>query len=369
MPRMLVMLLLFCVAPAVVHGGPLSIPALATLVGEPATGCDRSQLSLLPKINLQADPPAHTLFRLGESLQIRVVGACATLLDEELSKRDISEAIQLHLDSVAMKGLPVAVQRGDSPKERVIRFHLLRQSEQQDNRNSWDSLLAKQRGSYEMQLPLALAIGPNLPVQVESVQPFRFLVVTHRAAVITNTVCLLIFAVAYLLLIRSPSALRESENGMYSLGKSQMAFWGLLVIISFLDLWWLTGSMERIPEQVLILLGISGATGLGSLMIATSKQGNRPPRPANSTMGKFLFDIIDDGNGISLHRMQVVAWTIILGMVFVKSVNKVMSMPEFPETLLLMMGISNGLYLGFKYPEKVQPPPSPPQPNGKAPQP
>ncbi len=46
-------------------------------------------------------------------------------------------------------------------------------------------------------------------------------------------------------------------------------------------------------------------------------------------------------------------WTIVLGMVFVGAVRQVMSMPEFPETLLVLMGISNATYLGFKIPEKA----------------
>jgi hypothetical protein len=63
-------------------------------------------------------------------------------------------------------------------------------------------------------------------------------------------------------------------------------------------------------------------------------------------------DICDDGNGLSFHRLQVVIWTLILGTVFIYSVKQVMSMPEFSETLLVLMGISNGTYLGFKIPEK-----------------
>ncbi|MCR4319604.1 MAG: hypothetical protein NUV74_04605 [Candidatus Brocadiaceae bacterium] len=66
----------------------------------------------------------------------------------------------------------------------------------------------------------------------------------------------------------------------------------------------------------------------------------------------FWRDICDDGNGASFHRLQVVLWTMVLGAVFVQTVAQVMSMPEFPETLLTLLGISNATYLGFKIPEK-----------------
>ena len=48
------------------------------------------------------------------------------------------------------------------------------------------------------------------------------------------------------------------------------------------------------------------------------------------------------------------AWTLILGVIFIGSVYKDLAMPEFNVTLLGLMGISSGTYLGFKFPEKKQ---------------
>ncbi|HSL02253.1 MAG TPA: hypothetical protein VK901_01770 [Nitrospiraceae bacterium] len=75
-----------------------------------------------------------------------------------------------------------------------------------------------------------------------------------------------------------------------------------------------------------------------------------PPAPAQSA--GFWQDICDDGNGMSFHRVQVVIWTVVLGTVFIRSVANGMSLPEFSETLLALLGMSNGTYLGFKIPEK-----------------
>jgi hypothetical protein len=63
-------------------------------------------------------------------------------------------------------------------------------------------------------------------------------------------------------------------------------------------------------------------------------------------------DLISDANGISLHRFQIFVWTIVLGVVFIGSVIRELTMPEFGATLLALMGISSGTYLGFKFPEK-----------------
>ena len=41
-------------------------------------------------------------------------------------------------------------------------------------------------------------------------------------------------------------------------------------------------------------------------------------------------------------------WTLVLGVIFVASVYNDLSMPEFSATLLGLMGISSGTYLGVK---------------------
>jgi len=66
----------------------------------------------------------------------------------------------------------------------------------------------------------------------------------------------------------------------------------------------------------------------------------------------LLRDILRDGSGYSFHRFQIFAWTLVLGIIFVSSVYNNLSMPEFSTTLLGLMGISSGTYIGFKFPEK-----------------
>jgi len=46
----------------------------------------------------------------------------------------------------------------------------------------------------------------------------------------------------------------------------------------------------------------------------------------------------------------MLAWTLILGFVFVAKVLADRAMPEFSATTLSLLGISAGTYLGFKMP-------------------
>src|SRR5215207_1158883 len=66
----------------------------------------------------------------------------------------------------------------------------------------------------------------------------------------------------------------------------------------------------------------------------------------------FLRDILSDSSGYSFHRFQIFAWTIVLGIIFVSSVYNNLTMPEFSPTLLGLMGLSAGTYIGFKFPEQ-----------------
>jgi hypothetical protein len=62
-------------------------------------------------------------------------------------------------------------------------------------------------------------------------------------------------------------------------------------------------------------------------------------------------DITTDLNGTALHRLQTFCWTVALGAVFLISVYRELSMPDFNGTLLALMGISSAGYIGLKIPE------------------
>jgi len=66
----------------------------------------------------------------------------------------------------------------------------------------------------------------------------------------------------------------------------------------------------------------------------------------------FLRDLLSDSSGYSFHRFQIFAWTIVLGIIFISSVYNNLTMPEFSSTLLGLMGLSAGTYIGFKFPEQ-----------------
>jgi hypothetical protein len=199
--------------------------------------------------------------------------------------------------------------------------------------------------------------------------------------------------------------LRDGPEGSpFSLGRVQMAAWFYLVIAAYLFIWLITGGYNSLTSSVLTLIGISGGTGLAAAIVDRSKedQAARPRREltaqqaalnariaeieatrpaAGSTLDQelqekrtalaeatarlaalpalrtsptsrsFFRDILSDGDGISFHRFQIVVWTVVFASIFVRSVYRDLAMPDFDASLLGLMGISSGTYLGFKFPE------------------
>jgi hypothetical protein len=399
-----IILLLACPVSVKAQETPSKVPEQAagpeTTVKTKIGGVDKleSQVSELVIVG-KGEHEDNFDFTRGDSLKIKATGANAQSLHEELKKVPVSSAVVLYLDGVRMANLPVTVSEARAGGALQLSFSLVRNPSDDENRKSWDMFLEKQK-SYEMKPTVALAVGNAIPWDVQRPNSFTFRIAKTTTIFLIFLVGLLIFMAVFYLLVKNPAALRDSKDGFYSLGKSQMAFWGLLVVLTFVGVLFVTGTMERIPAQVLILLGISGATGLGAVVIGENKKTIRESEnqatitklreeqeklekeqlTASATFpqvskdrlaaiklnlgalsnqaqlvetGQFWRDILDDGNGLSFHRLQVVIWTVVLGSIFVWSVAQVMSMPEFPETLLVLMGISNGTYLGFKLPEKA----------------
>jgi len=64
-----------------------------------------------------------------------------------------------------------------------------------------------------------------------------------------------------------------------------------------------------------------------------------------------MYDLLAENNLISFHRFQIFVWTLVLGIMFVVNVYNDLAMPQFSATLLGLLGISGGTYIGFKLPE------------------
>jgi hypothetical protein len=209
-------------------------------------------------------------------------------------------------------------------------------------------------------------------------------------------------------MLRDSGAVKRNDGNppkaAYSLARVQMFYWFAIVIVCYVVLWIITGDRDTVNNDVLALIGISSGTLLGAAAIDSSKksqaQSDLPDATAKlqqtqasaaalttavgagqpaaivaqqaATLQQravtqltdrtladynvgFLTDILSDENGLSFHRFQMFSWSLVLGVIFIASVIQTLAMPTFGNTLLGLMGISGGTYLGFKFPEQKTP--------------
>jgi len=65
-------------------------------------------------------------------------------------------------------------------------------------------------------------------------------------------------------------------------------------------------------------------------------------------------ELVSDGEGYSIYRFQMLAWTVALVIVFLADVYDDLVMPSFGPELLYLLGVSSGTYVAHRVPEMVR---------------
>jgi len=154
----------------------------------------------------------------------------------------------------------------------------------------------------------------------------------------------------------------------YSIARFQFLFWLLIIFWGVVHIWSVTDTLVTPTSTVLILIGISGGTMYIGRLIDVSSPAQpantpAPPAPGPGELVKafydkgqfsksFIQDILSDGYGVSLHRLQLFIFTVFLGFYFIWFVIYGLELPEFSNTFLGLMGISSTTYAGLKTIEK-----------------
>ena len=275
---------------------------------------------------------------LGAPLCLAITGADKAALD-----KDGKPVLHLFLDGMELKA---AIGRLVDRQKNLVLFDLARSP---DDADVWRKIIGQPgwgangvgAGSIRLRVGAGLDTGEydhaaGAFVEMRIVDPWALLLgIAAFLAAIAGLACA----------APGSSILRDGNaSSTYSLGRVQMAFWLYLVTAAFIYIWLVTGDYNGIlTSQALTLLGISGST---ALMANAVDQGT----PAGSV--GFWTDILSESGGVALHRLQIVAWTVILGVVFLAEIYNSFRLPTFDSNLLILMGISGVTYVGFKFNEK-----------------
>lgn len=272
-------------------------------------------------------------------------------LNDELAIKIITEKPDSFFNTIFINSIPVLTiddlkhQSVDSCKKcKIFLFQL--------TNSFFDSLKIIGKGSRDESgfLKLNFSIGNRqqaciinaLPIVVEQNQLIeKWLVKT--------LLVLTIFILIFLLWKYNGSLIKGDDNIYYSLGRTQLLYWSLLFIYGYLFICSCEGTLPFIPNSLLIILGISVGTTAASKLIDNSSVplGTQLDLSKSKSQG-FFIDILSDANSISVHRFQNVIFNIIFGVIFLQKVIAEHKLPDFDNTVLILMGISSGSYAALK---------------------
>jgi hypothetical protein len=165
----------------------------------------------------------------------------------------------------------------------------------------------------------------------------------------------------------NPWKLVEGADGRASTSKFQWMLWIVVIIFAYTVLWILRAkqgnysAISRVPVNLLTILGFSTGTAAAAKGITSGYvQTNRVAKPAVAKQGvpagTSQGGILQDDTGVpELAKIQMIGFTLIAVGIFlatlihqIVSEPVITSLPDVDSSLLVLMGISQGGYLGKK---------------------
>lgn len=141
----------------------------------------------------------------------------------------------------------------------------------------------------------------------------------------------------------------------YSFSRTQLMWWSLIIIASYSHYYGIKNEVVTLHSSLLVILGISLGTSAIARVIDTTEISNNVNRHQDHNTGKnFLFNILSDKDGVSIHRFQALLFNVIFGIIFITHFLTNEKFYEFSELELALLGISSSGYIGLKINENKQ---------------
>jgi hypothetical protein len=190
---------------------------------------------------------------------------------------------------------------------------------------------------------------------------------------------------------KRPWAIVIGEDGQPSTSKFQMVLWTAAVVFAFLAIYYIrftNGSQQlpAIPTNLLIAMGISVTTAVSAKSIAVTSQAKSDAATANVAIAAAAAGVAvapasapapsqsgifaDDSGTPDLGKVQVMLWTLIAVGTFLFQVFALihcpaccpagakvpcsignLGLPDIDQTLMILMGLGHGAYIGKKIAE------------------
>lgn len=246
------------------------------------------------------------------------------------------------------KTSPAAIEAAYDPAHPELTEVLFKLQRTPETDQTWDDLIVQERNQRGLFLKgVSRKVRPSVGLEggTSAQSSAEFEVVLLPLG--WEYVCIVFLGLTLagvLVLGRRTSLLRDYAGGPFSLARTQMLVWTWLLLNAYFFLFIMTWDPAvDIPTSILGLLGISSTTYLAAVLVDHNNTAKAPSQG-------FWKDICGGGD-IEIHRIQIIAWTVVLAFVFVVRIFTKLSIPDFNPTLLGLLGMSAGTYVGFKFPE------------------
>jgi hypothetical protein len=352
-------------------------------------------VALSPVVHAQAPQPAPVITTAEGEVKLDSMIAFSGTGLEQWYQTGQAKELDVFVDGVEIPGTQVILTK---LRADWITVQLVRDATNDASRDAWNRVFGKSLkylGGNPHMVDVTLGRPGELPL-ISNASPLPVVIVSG-AGLAWWALAVVLLAVALFYLGKKSNLLRDDgpdplgARKPFSLARTQMAFWLFVSVAAYLFILLVTGDTNTITESVLELIGISAATGFGAIVVDQAKTAttvtardsaqkvadtlnakgianlapeeqaarnqaiatvNRLNPTLNPTASSgFWWDIVSDGSGVSLHRFQIIVWTLVVGVVFARNVTHSLAMPDLSPTLLGLMGISGGTYVGFKIPE------------------
>ncbi|MCX6248535.1 MAG: hypothetical protein NTW10_12490 [Bacteroidetes bacterium] len=183
---------------------------------------------------------------------------------------------------------------------------------------------------------------------------------------------LVLFLNAKYFLLHDDSVMDKKKP--YSFARAQLTWWTVIVLSSFISVFFVRGELLTFNSSALILLGISVATTISARLTDLSDKSRLSEEQIvqNKPGKNFFLDILSDSNGVSITRLQTVIFNLVIGLWFIHQmlINLVASpsldlnsiLPVIEPNNLILIGLSSGTYAALKTQENKNNEKKPPAP-------
>jgi hypothetical protein len=242
------------------------------------------------------------------------------------------ESLVLFIDGTAMPGLRATCTKSDA------RFPL---TVSDDNTETWRTLVSRPLGFTR---PVSVSVGRN------AFEQFPTDVLEMPLRLVRGWRFALVIALA-ILMMAAITIVRLRTNALTNLPRFQIAYFLVVVGVSYGWLWATTGELDTLNLTAFALLGIGAGTALGNAAFGGESHAsimNAAKQIAGAAQNGVAAPV-ETEVAFGIHSLQTAACTVVFGIVFFAHVYRNGEMPQFGTAELLLLGISGGTYVAFAF--------------------